>query len=74
MTFTATVSATNAVPNGTITFYNGSVSLGTGTLDTSGIATLTTTFPTAGTFPITAVYPATELRLAAPRRPSQRPS
>jgi plastocyanin len=57
VTFTATVSATNGVPNGSVTFYNGSVSLGTGTLNTSGIASLTTTFPTAGTFPITAVYP-----------------
>ena len=57
VTFTATVSATNAVPNGPVTFYNGSVSLGTGMLNTSGVATLTTTFPTAGVFPITAVYP-----------------
>ncbi len=57
VTFTATVTATNAVPNGAVTFYNGSVSLGTGMLNTSGVATLTTTFPTAGTFPITAVYP-----------------
>ena len=57
VTFTATVTATNAVPNGAVTFYNGSVSLGTGMLNTSGVATLTTTFPTAGIFPITAVYP-----------------
>jgi plastocyanin len=56
VTFTATVSATSGVPNGNVTFYNGSVSLGTGTLNTSGLATLTTTFPTAGIFPITALY------------------
>ncbi|SDF39147.1 choice-of-anchor tandem repeat GloVer-containing protein [Terriglobus roseus] len=56
VTFTATVSATTGVPNGVVTFYNGSTPLGTGNLNNSGVATFTTTFTSAGIFPITAVY------------------
>jgi uncharacterized repeat protein (TIGR03803 family) len=56
VTFTATVSGTTGTPNGMVTFYNGSTSIGTGMLNNSGIATLTTSFATPGVFPITAVY------------------
>lgn len=52
VTLTATVSPSAAT--GTVTFYNGSTSLGTGTLN-SGTATLAQTFP-AGTYSVTATY------------------
>jgi len=56
VTFTATV--TGASPTGTVTFKNGAASLGTGTLNNAGIATLATTaLVTIGTDSITAVYP-----------------
>jgi hypothetical protein len=52
VTLTATVSPSAAT--GTVTFYNGSTSLGTGTLN-SGTATLSQTFA-AGTYSVTATY------------------
>lgn len=45
-----------ATPSGAVTFLNGSTSLGTGTLDGSGKATLNTTALPAGTDSITAQY------------------
>ena len=57
VTLTATVSATPAVSNGeTVTFYNGSTALGTGTT-TNGAASLTTSFSKAKTYAIKADYP-----------------
>jgi hypothetical protein len=60
VTFTATVSTTGSnPPTGTVTFYNGSTSIGTGTLATVGgaqVATLTTSSLPAGSDSITAVY------------------
>jgi len=56
VTFTATVTGTGGTPTGTITFLNGTASLGTGTLNASGIAILTTSFSAAGTDSITAEY------------------
>jgi uncharacterized repeat protein (TIGR03803 family) len=56
VTLTAKVSATSGIPNGVVTFFNGSTSLGTGTLNDSGIATFTTAFSSPGVFPITAIY------------------
>jgi cellulase/cellobiase CelA1 len=53
VTLTAAVSPSAAT--GTVTFYDGSTLLGTGTLS-SGKATLSTSFSTAGTHSITAVY------------------
>ncbi len=53
VTLTATVSPSTAT--GTVTFLDGTTSLGTGTLS-SGKATLATSFSTAGTHSITAVY------------------
>ncbi|MGA2281958.1 MAG: YDG domain-containing protein [Verrucomicrobiota bacterium] len=62
VTFTATVKtnsvAVGAVSGETVTFYNGANQLGTGTLNSSGQATYTTTAAqlTTGTWSITAVY------------------
>ncbi len=59
--FTATVSGQWSVvsgqwPSGTVTFADGSTSLGTGLLDSSGNATWTTSGLTVGGHSITAVY------------------
>jgi hypothetical protein len=58
VTFTATVAPSSgaAVPTGTVTFLDGTTSLGTGTLSASGAATLTTTTLAAGSHSITAQY------------------
>jgi hypothetical protein len=58
VTLTATVASTSGTPAGTVSFYTGSTSLGTGTLNGSGVATLNTTTLHAGTDPTTAVYAA----------------
>ena len=56
LTLTAKVTpASGAVPTGTVTFYNGAVSLGQMALNGSGIATLTLT-PAVGRYSITASY------------------
>ncbi len=58
VTFTATVTpavSTYGSPAGTVTFLDGSTSLGTGTLS-GGVATLTTSSLAAGTHTITATY------------------
>ncbi len=56
VTLTATVKGSSGTPTGTVTFLNGSTSLGTGTLNGSGVATLTTSLSAAGTDSITAQY------------------
>jgi hypothetical protein len=53
VTFTATISSG---PTGTITFYNGGTSIGTGTIS-SGTATLSTSALTVGSYQITASWP-----------------
>jgi len=53
ITLTATVSP--AAATGTVTFYKGSTSLGTGTLS-AGVATLSASFSTAGTYSLTTTY------------------
>jgi hypothetical protein len=53
---TAAVSAASGSPSGTVTFYNGTVVLGTGTLNASGVATLSTTTLPVGVDSVTAVY------------------
>ena len=58
VTLTATVTSTAGMPAGNVTFYNGSTSLGVGTLNGSGVATLTTTALPAGTDTATATYAA----------------
>ncbi len=56
LTLTATVAATSGTtPTGTVTFLNGGTTLGSGTLDAQGVATLTLT-PAAGVYSITASY------------------
>ena len=55
VTFTATVTATSGTPTGTVTFKNGTATLGTGTLS-AGKAAFTTSTLTVGTHSITAVY------------------
>lgn len=55
LTLTATVTATAGTPTGTVTFLNGTASLGTGTLNSSGVATLVLT-PPVGVYSITASY------------------
>ena len=56
VTLTATLSGIGAKPTGTVTFLNGAVSLGTSTLNGSGIATLVTKKLTAGKDSVTASY------------------
>lgn len=56
VTFTATVTGSGGTRTGTVTFYDGSTVIGTGTLDAAGKATLTTTSLFAGTRTITARY------------------
>lgn len=55
VTLTATVTAVPAVPNGSVTFKNGTKLLGRAQLS-AGIATLNVTFNNAGTFNLTATY------------------
>jgi hypothetical protein len=57
VTFTATVTAsTTGTPTGKVTFKDGSSTLGTGTLNSSGQATFSTASLARGTHSITAVY------------------
>ena len=62
VTFTATVAAVSpgsGTPTGTVNFLDGTTTIGTGTLNSSGVATFstsTTTPLTVGTHSITAVY------------------
>jgi predicted small lipoprotein YifL len=58
VTFTATVTGNGAVPTGTVTFKDGSTTLGNGTLSggTSDLATYATTTLATGAHSITAVY------------------
>jgi len=56
LTFTATVSGSGGTPTGTVTFMEGVTTLGTGALNGSGQATLTTSTLGAGSHAITAVY------------------
>jgi hypothetical protein len=59
VTLTATVASTEGTPSGSVTFYSGTTELGTGTLNASGVATLSTTTIPGGTDSLTATYPAT---------------
>jgi streptogramin lyase len=56
VTFTATVTPATPVATGTVTFSDGTTTLGTGTLNSMGIATYTTTSLAAGTHSIIAAY------------------
>ena len=52
----AVTSQTTGTPTGVVTFYVGSVSLGSATLDSKGTASITTTSLAAGTNKVTAQY------------------
>ena len=56
VTFTAKVSVSAGTPTGIVTFAAGSNTIGTATLNASGVATLTTSFPTAGVYSVIASY------------------
>ena len=55
VTFTSSVTASGGTPTGTVTFFDGATSIGTGTLS-GNTATLSTTTLAVGTSSITAVY------------------
>jgi hypothetical protein len=59
VTLTATLTATTGTPTGTVTFLDGTTTLGTGTLNSSGVATLSTASLAIGTHSITSQYAAT---------------
>jgi len=65
VTFTATVTSAAGSPGGSVNFFDGSTSLGSGILNSSGIAMLTTSSLSAGTHSITASYGATGIFLAS---------
>jgi hypothetical protein len=57
ITFTATVTGTGGTPTGSVNFLaNGTINLGTGTLNAAGTAQVTNATLAAGTYSITAVY------------------
>ena len=59
VTFTAAVAVSSpgsGTPTGTVTFMNGSSTLGSGPLNSSDVATFSTTFSATGSHSITAVY------------------
>ena len=58
VTFTATVGGSNGIPTGTVVFHDGTNSLGSGTLNGSGVASFSTGALSAGGSPhsMTAVY------------------
>lgn len=56
VTFTATVTSPGGTPAGTVTFKNGTTTIGTGTLNGSGVATLATNALTIAAHSITVAY------------------
>jgi hypothetical protein len=54
--FTAKLTGSGAPPSGIVTFRNGTLQVGTGTLNSSGIATYSTSSLGAGSYSITAAY------------------
>lgn len=62
VTLSAAVEGHN--PTGTITFKSGTTTIGASSIDASGMATLTTSFASAGTKSITAVYEGDENNVA----------
>jgi autotransporter-associated beta strand protein len=56
LTLTATVTGGGAVPSGTVTFMDGSTTLGSGSLDGTGKTSLTLSTLSLGTHLLTAVY------------------
>ena len=58
VTLTATVTSSSGAPSGIVSFYDGTTSIGTATLNSSGVATFTTTALPVGTDSITASFAA----------------
>lgn len=57
LTFSAVVTRTDgSFPNGIVNFHDGATSIGTSTVNSAGVATLTTSLLTVGDHSITAVY------------------
>ena len=56
VTFTAVVAGNGAIPTGTVEFFAGTTLIGAGTLNTSGVATISYSNLAIGTYAITAVY------------------
>ena len=56
VTFYALVSSAGGTPTGTVNFFDGNTQIGSGTLNASGIATLTLSGLSIGTHAITALY------------------
>ncbi|HVP65992.1 MAG TPA: Ig-like domain repeat protein [Anaeromyxobacteraceae bacterium] len=56
LTFSAVVSSAVGTPSGTVTFLNGTATLGAAALDSTGKATFTTSSLQEGTYSITAAY------------------
>jgi hypothetical protein len=56
VTFTASVSSLGLMPTGTVIFYDGLTQLGTGTLNSSGVTTFTTSTLATGNHSIVASY------------------
>ena len=56
VTFTAKVSSSAGTPTGVVTFAAGTNTIGTATLNASGVATLTTSFSTVGVYNVIASY------------------
>ena len=56
VTFTATVTGASGTPAGNVTFFDGAATLGTGTLNGSGVATFVTGSLSVGSHAITASY------------------
>jgi len=54
--FTGAVSSSTGTPTGSVSFYDGGSSIGQGTLNVQGVATLTTSILAVGTYTISAVY------------------
>ncbi|MGD0629623.1 MAG: Ig-like domain-containing protein [Terracidiphilus sp.] len=65
-TLTATVIGTGAItPGGTVSFMNGTTTLGTATLNATGVATLSTSTLAPGTYTLTADYAGNASSLAS---------
>jgi hypothetical protein len=69
VTLTATLAASGNLPTGTVTFLMGGSSLGSGTLNSSGVATYSTTTLPLGGDSITASYGGDEYNTAATSAP-----
>lgn len=58
VTFTSTLTSTSGTPTGSVTFLDGTTTLGTGALNAGGVATFTTSALAVGTHSITTAYAA----------------